>query len=280
MDLDDVITSLKYCLQNESTKSSTFDIGGPDIVSYKEMLELTAKALGKKRLILHFPFLIPQLSKFWVTEVASTPSHLVYPLIESMRHKMVCDPEKQLIIDGMQYTGCDESIKKSVTNGEASFVRSIINYNRNLNLSFLKIVTSMQRLENPKNQTAEELADIYFKWLPNYMRPFIKVVKSGKMVEFRLLGVAILKLSRSSERSDSHRVLFYIEGGVLARKQTLRGRLEFRRIESTKVCLVALLDFRPSLPWFVYNASQALVHLLVMHSFQQYLSNIDAAKEA
>ena len=93
---------------------------------------------------------------------------------------MVCDPEKQLIIDGMQYTGCDESIKKSVTNGEASFVRSIINYNRNLNLSFLKNVTSMQRLENPKNQTAEELADIYFKWLPNYMRPFIKVVKSGK----------------------------------------------------------------------------------------------------
>ena len=63
---------------------------------------------------------------------------------------MVCDPEKQLIIDGMQYTGCDESIKKSVTNGEASFVRSIINYNRNLNLSFLKNVTSMQRLENPK----------------------------------------------------------------------------------------------------------------------------------
>ena len=47
MDLDDVITSLKHCLQNESTKSSTFDIGGPDIVSYKEMLELTAKALGK-----------------------------------------------------------------------------------------------------------------------------------------------------------------------------------------------------------------------------------------
>ena len=129
----------------------------------------------------------------------------------------------------------------------------------------------MQRLENPRNQTADELADIYFDWLPSYMKPFIKVVKEGDHVEFRLLGVGILKLRRSRERSDEHRVLFYIDGGVLARKQTLRGRLEFRRIESTKVCLVALLDFRPSLPWFVYSSSQALVHMVVMRSFQNYL---------
>ena len=138
IDIDDVTLTLKYCLENEKTTSETYDIGGPQVISYKGMLEETAKSLGKKRLILHFPFFIPQLSRFWVSNVASTPKHLVYPLIESMRHKMICDPKKQLIIEGHQYVSSEESIKRGVTNGEASIVRSIINYNRNLNLSFLK----------------------------------------------------------------------------------------------------------------------------------------------
>ena len=139
------------------------------------------------------------------------------------------------------------------------------------------------RFDHEKIVFYESIRGRYWEVMMDWEKPIMNKiaelsVKEGDHVEFRLLGVGILKLRRSRERSDEHRVLFYIDGGVLARKQTLRGRLEFRRIESTKVCLVALLDFRPSLPWFVYSSSQALVHMVVMRSFQKYLSTLEVSE--
>jgi hypothetical protein len=53
-----------------------------------------------------------------------------------------------------------------------------------------------------------------------------------------------------------------------------RGRLEFREVLGGRALIVAIFDFEPSLPWFFYKFSQALVHLFVMWSFGRYLLKV------
>ena len=73
------------------------------------------------------------------------------------------------------------------------------------------------------------------------------------------------------ERSAaSDRQLFYISGGLLARKTeqpTRSPRLEFREVLNGSAALVAIHDYRPTLPWPLYNLTQARAHLWVMRNF-------------
>lgn len=57
---------------------------------------------------------------------------------------------------------------------------------------------------------------------------------------------------------------------MLSAKQD-RGRLEFREVLDHKYVMAALHEFRPSLPWYVYKWSQAIVHLIVMKAFGEHL---------
>ena len=56
------------------------------------------------------------------------------------------------------------------------------------------------------------------------------------------------------------------------------GRLEFRRALNGECVIAAVHDFAPQLPWYVYNATQALGHLWVMNSFGRHLAQIAAAQ--
>ena len=71
IDLEDVLESIKYCIE-ETNPKKVYDIGGEDIITYRQMLELTAKVLGLKRRIYNVPFFSPGLSKMWVSKVTST----------------------------------------------------------------------------------------------------------------------------------------------------------------------------------------------------------------
>ena len=91
---------------------------------------------------------------------------------------------------------------------------------------------------------------------------------------FRRWTLHLLELEFSPARSDAGRSLFYIRGGILAAKGLKRGhagRLEFRRVPGRDEVLVAVLDFRPSLPWWIYKATQAVAHRFIMRCFQWHL---------
>ena len=78
----------------------------------------------------------------------------------------------------------------------------------------------------------------------------------------------ILVLENSKERSSENRVLFFIKGGKFAKvSDNSRARLEFRRILDTNECLIAIHEYEPSLPWFIYSITQARIHLIVMSLF-------------
>ena len=71
--------------------SRAFDIGGPDILTYREMMQGYARIAGlKPRLIVPVPVLTPRLSSHWVGLVTPIPSLLAKPLVESLRTEVVC----------------------------------------------------------------------------------------------------------------------------------------------------------------------------------------------
>ncbi|MBH5338054.1 SDR family oxidoreductase [Streptomyces pactum] len=71
--------------------SRAFDIGGPEVLTYREMMvRYAAVARLPRRLILPVPLLTPGLSSHWIGLVTPVPSALARPLAESLRHEVVC----------------------------------------------------------------------------------------------------------------------------------------------------------------------------------------------
>ena len=86
----DVIKFLEKSLLNENVFNQNFDIGGPNILSYKEMLLDFAKVRGLKRWIYTVPVMTPRLSSYWLYFVTSTSYKLAVSLVESMKVEVVC----------------------------------------------------------------------------------------------------------------------------------------------------------------------------------------------
>jgi hypothetical protein len=88
----DVLRYLVGSASMPSDVSREFDIGGPDVLSYRDMMQGYAKAAGlPKRLIVKVPVLTPRLSSLWVGLVTPVPSGIARPLVESLIHEVVCE---------------------------------------------------------------------------------------------------------------------------------------------------------------------------------------------
>ncbi|GAA2748650.1 SDR family oxidoreductase [Kitasatospora cinereorecta] len=69
----------------------TFDLGGPEILTYRRMMERYARVAGlPRRVIVPVPVLTPRLSSHWVGLVTPVPDRIARPLVESLRHEVVC----------------------------------------------------------------------------------------------------------------------------------------------------------------------------------------------
>lgn len=88
--ISDVLDFLSKSLLNPLTYNQNFDIGGPDILSYKEMLLGYAKAKKLKRWIFTVPVMTPKLSSYWLYFVTSTSYKLASALVSSMKVEVVC----------------------------------------------------------------------------------------------------------------------------------------------------------------------------------------------
>ncbi len=87
-----VVQFLCGVMGNSDTYSQSFDIGGPDVLTYKEMLLKFAKTRGLKRKIISIPFLTPRASSYWLYFVTGTSYSLAKNLVDSMTVKVVCRP--------------------------------------------------------------------------------------------------------------------------------------------------------------------------------------------
>lgn len=88
--ISDVINFLEKTLFNESTYDKNFDICGPDVLSYKEMLIGYAKARELRRWIFIVPVMTPKISSYWLYFITSTSYKLAAALVGSMKVEVVC----------------------------------------------------------------------------------------------------------------------------------------------------------------------------------------------
>jgi uncharacterized protein YbjT (DUF2867 family) len=87
----DALAYLVGCLLNDKTQGETYDIGGPEILTYREMMQQYAEARGlAPRIIFSVPLLTPLLSAYWVDLVTPVPSGVAHPLIEGLKNEVIC----------------------------------------------------------------------------------------------------------------------------------------------------------------------------------------------
>lgn len=112
-----VIEYLHGVLLKSEAFNHSYDIGGPDILTYKQMLMGYAKVRGLRRIIITVPVLSPKLSSLWLYFVTSTSYSLARTLVSSMKNEVICH---------------DKEIEKIVST-------KILHYEESLALAFEKI---------------------------------------------------------------------------------------------------------------------------------------------
>jgi uncharacterized protein YbjT (DUF2867 family) len=107
-----VITYLIGCLEHDETIGQTYDIGGPDILSYRDLLDIYAEEAGlKKRLIIPVPVLTPTLSALWIHLISPVPTSIALPLTEGLTSDAVCTENRIQEIIPQRLLSCREAIR-------------------------------------------------------------------------------------------------------------------------------------------------------------------------
>ena len=274
--LGDMVELLSYCAGRTTTYGQQYDVGGPDVLTYRGLIAMLARLMGVKRVLLHVPLFSPGLSRLWVTLITGAPRALVAPLVQSLRHEMVAKDTRLQIEAGIPGVGMEEALRLALRETETTASKKPAAFSRGAPPKRRSEVRSVQRLPKPVSMTAKEVGEAYLAWLPHRFFP-LRVKVAGPRAEFylRFLPFPLLVLNYSQERSCDERSLFYIVGGILAYPEG-RGRLEFRTSWNGEFLLAAIHEYLPRLPWRVYTLTQAKVHLYVMWRFGRYLASIPA----
>ena len=89
--ISDVLGYLQGCLEEPATAGRTFDIGGPEVRSYRELIHIYAEVAGLlPRIIFPVPVLTPKLSSLWIHLVTPVPAVIARPLAEGLSIPVVC----------------------------------------------------------------------------------------------------------------------------------------------------------------------------------------------
>ncbi|MFO7656686.1 MAG: SDR family oxidoreductase [Bacteroidales bacterium] len=107
----DVIQYLSLALFNEQTYNKNFDIGGPNILTYKEMMLQFAHVRKLRRLIITIPVMTPRLSSYWLYFVTATSYKLAINLVNSMKVEVICKANNLAQLLSITPTGYIEAIR-------------------------------------------------------------------------------------------------------------------------------------------------------------------------
>lgn len=120
----DVLTYLTLILGNPACFNQSFEIGGPDVMSYKELLLNFAKIRGLKRKIFIVPVLTPRLSSYWLFFITSTSFSLARLLVESLMNNVVCKENRITKLFPRTLLSYEEAVKLAFTRIEEDWVPS------------------------------------------------------------------------------------------------------------------------------------------------------------
>lgn len=112
--VDDVIAYLSGCLEDERTAGRTFDIGGPEVLTYREMMERFARIAGRTIYILPVPVLTPKLSSYWVGLITPVRPSVSMPLIEGLSNEVVCRENAIRELIPLPLIPYDEAVRRAL----------------------------------------------------------------------------------------------------------------------------------------------------------------------
>jgi len=122
--ITDVLEFLSKSLLNPKTYNQSFDIGGPNILTYKEMLLGFAKAKNLKRWIFTVPVMTPKLSSYWLYFVTSTSYKLASALVSSMKVEVVCKDTRINALLGVTPMSYDSALSRALIKIDTDAVAS------------------------------------------------------------------------------------------------------------------------------------------------------------
>jgi len=163
--VSDVMKFLTSVLHHDKTYNQSFDIGGPDILSYKEMLLEFARVRGLKRHIGIVPVMTPRLSSYWLYFVTSTSYKLAIALVDSMKINVVCSDRRLQDLLGFETITYREALEKAfarIQNNEivSSWKDAMASGRLNMNVSdFIHVpefgvFTDVQKMKVPDRKRA------------------------------------------------------------------------------------------------------------------------------
>ncbi len=277
--LSDVINVLLYVLDHPKQCAGTWDIGCPEVLTYREMMAQTAQALGKKARIFDIPFNVPALSLLGVSLLTGTPRQLVVPLVQSLQHTMVAKHGLRLQANaGIRPTPFKKAIRDAIKHDSTPPAQGSP---AEQSKKRAQTIFFVQRLAIPPGATALWVARECARWLPKILSPLIKVVVQDCLIyRFCVPGtdICLLELTFSAEQSSASRQLFYISGGLWTQPhQTELGYVEFRAVFADRYVLVIVHDVVARRLWLSYKVSQAALYASVMYYFGRHLDHLTRA---
>ncbi|MCE4970785.1 NAD(P)H-binding protein [Staphylococcus chromogenes] len=264
--IDDVIDGLYKIVERNPNENESIDIGGPSHMTYKDLFKQTAEVLDKRLPTIDLPIIPIWLTKYWVKLISGVPKEMVYPLMDSLIHDMIRN---------------DENIVKDISIGKIDYKESVRNAleeetktqkkGKSSRKGNIKDVRAISRVVLPKDVNMIQLAESYANFLN---RITLNVVNSdfnedNFTISVPCLNKELLLLSKDFKASNNERILYRIVGGDFALDSDGgNARLEFRRLPNSDACIIALQEYEPTLPWWVYKYTQAKVHKSVMNLFK------------
>ncbi len=112
--LADVVAYLAGVCGQEEALGEAFDIGGPEVMTYREMIERVGALRGKRPLIVEVPALTPRLSSYWLHLVTPVKASIARPLIEGLRNETVVHDERIQSLVEVEPTPFDDAARAAL----------------------------------------------------------------------------------------------------------------------------------------------------------------------
>lgn len=273
--LASMLAAFQHCMGDPATYGRSFDLFGPEPTTLRAMLLEVATQLERRpglpvlpdmpealladRMKEVFPGIHPEFLAYLMDQFSAGTAGAANPVQEAATRGQA--PLREVL------EACLGSDRLPPARSQRKLDDDALRQSRR--------VRSIQRLRLPRGRNAEWVAERYFPWLGELMRPFLGTERDQAgswTVRLRPGGLVLLRLAFRPTHSTPDRRMYFITGGALARAVGGRtARLEFRDLLDGRFTLVAIHDFDPALPWHFYRFTQAAFHGLVMKAFQGYM---------
>jgi uncharacterized protein YbjT (DUF2867 family) len=122
--IEDVLSYLRQSASREASDSVIFEIGGPDRVTYGDLMREYARLRGLRRLMIPVPLLTPRLSSLWLGLVTPLWARVGRKLIDSIRHPTVVRDDSALRHFSVMPMGVREALRRALRNEDANFAQT------------------------------------------------------------------------------------------------------------------------------------------------------------